>query len=163
MCFPPVVTLSFPFSCSKSSLAFSSSFKSALYFSKVASSGSTINSAFAPSIIPVFPFHSSLIFTPIIAGIFIVLAKIAVWEFEEPSSVTKPRSFSLSSCTVSLGARSFATTITDSSKFPISISPLKIRMTRSLISFTSTLRALKYSSSISANIFEKLSPVTATA
>ena len=38
-----------------------------------------------PSTIAILPFHSSLISIPIKAGIFIVLARIAVWELEEPS------------------------------------------------------------------------------
>ena len=44
-----------------------------------------------------------------------VLASMAVCEFEEPCTVTKDSTFSLSSCTVSLGAKSSATIITDSS------------------------------------------------
>ena len=37
------------------------------------------------------------------AGIAIVLAKIAVWEFKEPWTVTKESTISLSNCTVSEG------------------------------------------------------------
>ena len=73
-----------------------------------------------------------------------VLARIAVCEFADPSLVTNARSFSLSIWTVSLGARSSATTITGSSPIapPLSL-PLKIFTIRSEISFTSAALALK--------------------
>ena len=45
------------------------------------------------------------------AGIFIVRARIAVCELEDPYIVAKPRTLLLSSCTVSLGARSSAAII----------------------------------------------------
>ena len=48
---------------------------------------------------------------PITAGIFMFLASMAVWEFDEPCAVTNARTLSLSSATVSLGARSSAQTI----------------------------------------------------
>ena len=43
--------------------------------------------------------------TPISAGMFIIRARIAVWELVEPCTVTNPRILSLSNCTVSLGVQ----------------------------------------------------------
>ena len=68
---------------------------------------------FVPSTIPSFPFtvSSTGSFVPTNAGIPIVLASIAECEFSEPCTVTKDNTLSLSSCTVSDGARSSATII----------------------------------------------------
>ena len=101
---------------------------------------------------------------PITAGIFIVLARIAVWELDEPYIVANPSTFSLSSCTVSLGARSSAATIQGSviSRVPL-LTPQRISSTRSETSFTSAARPCIYASSIDANICAKLSAVVETA
>ena len=101
---------------------------------------------------------------PMIAGIFIVLAKIAVCEFEEPYIVAKPNTFSLSSWTVSLGTRSSAATMTGSSVANATFSaPDKMFKIRSETSFTSAARPCIYASSIAENIAAKLSAVVPTA
>ena len=102
--------------------------------------------------------------TPISAGMFIIRARIAVWEFVEPWTVTNARILRLSICTVSLGVRSSATMMDGSiCAQSSSSSPLRFRIRRFEISFTSAERACMYSSSIFAKISAKLSPVTATA
>ncbi len=93
----------------------------------------------------------------------IVRARIAVWELVEPSFVTNANNLLLSICTVSLGAKSFAAIIQGSTRSSFAQPPVNMRTIRSDISLTSILLALKYSSSILANISAKLSPVTATA
>ena len=101
---------------------------------------------------------------PITAGIFMFLASMAVWEFDEPCAVTNARTLSLSSATVSLGARSSAQTIMlsqDSAE--LSAVPVRLAIMRLEISRTSAERACMYASSIAANISAKLSEVTATA
>ena len=101
---------------------------------------------------------------PITAGMFIVLAKIAVCEFAEPYIVIKERTFSLSSCTVSLGTRSSAAMITGSFiSMDALFWSLKTWIRRSDTSFTSAARPCIYASSIAANIAAKLSAVVATA
>ncbi len=102
--------------------------------------------------------------TPISAGMFIILARIAVWELVEPCTVTKARIFDLSICTVSLGLKSSATMMEGSMDARSTSScPIRFLTRRLEISFTSAALAFMYSSSILANISEKLSPVTATA
>ena len=82
---------------------------------------------------------------------FMLRARIAVWEFGEPCSVINPSSMSFSNCTVSLGARSSAIRITGWVRKPDSTaSPESIFTRRFVISFTSAARARKYSSDISA-------------
>lgn len=91
--------------------------------------------------------------TPISAGIFIIRARIAVWEFVEPCTVTKARILLLSICTVSLGVRSSATMIDGSMVLQsICSSPDRLRTSRLEISLTSAERACIYSSSMLANI-----------
>ncbi len=67
-----------------------------------------------PSTTAIFPSMDSSYSILISAGMFIVLARIAVCELEEPCLVTNASTLLLSICTVSLGARSSATTITGS-------------------------------------------------
>ena len=116
-----------------------------------------------------FPLHGRIQLTQphhrlhwIRAGIFMVRARMAVWEFSEPRRVRNARIFSLSSWTVSLGVRSSATRITGSrvsrdSSFP----PLRQRISRLEISTTSgsfldstrsAARACMYSSVMVENI-----------
>ena len=136
------------------------------YSFRVSSSGSMNSFPVAPSTMPIFPSYSSVSPSPrpMIAGIFIVRAKIAVWEFVEPPCVTKDSTISLSSCTVSLGAKSSEAKMTGVSvTSPPSWLPDRIDTTRSEMSFTSAARSRIYSSSIDANIWEKLSPVVPTA
>ena len=101
---------------------------------------------------------------PITAGIFIFLARMAVWEFEEPYDVTNASTFSLSRETVSLGTRLSAQIITFSSdafsSFPDCV---RFWMIRFEISLTSAALACMYVSSMAAKISAKLSEVTATA
>ena len=94
---------------------------------------------------------------------FIVLAKIAVWELTEPFSVTKASTFDLSNLIVWLGNKSFANIIAGFSKRGLSSVLIIDWIILSVISLTSLARSFIYSSSIERNIFEKLSPVTATA
>ena len=110
----------------------------------VFSSGSIYMKPEEPSTIAYFPSNSgfNIPFTEIKAGIPIVRAKIAVCDMEEPFSVTNARIFDLSSCMVSLGARSSAAKITASPKFCEDVPPLlKFEMTRSDISLTSAARS----------------------
>ena len=94
--------------------------------------------AITPSVV-----SSSGISVPINAGIAMVLAKIAVWEFVEPCTVTNESTLSLSSCTVSDGARSSAKMITGSSVVtPVFPAPERLFNTLSEISFTSAARPL---------------------
>ena len=164
MCFPSRVTSSLFFSCCRSSLCRSSSCCFSRYAFRVSASGFRISSPAMPSMTAMSPSISGPTWIPIRAGIFMVLARIAVWELALPSSVTNPSSLDLFICTVSLGARSLAARITGSSpgSFP-SRRPWRMPTTRSAMSFTSAERACMYSSSILANIREKLSPVAATA
>ena len=77
-----------------------------------------------------------------IAGMPIVRARIAVSEFAEPPAVIKPRISDLSSCTVSLGARSSAATMHGTSDtMPLSPSPVRMPTTRVEISRISAARA----------------------
>ena len=78
--------------------------------------------------------------------------------------VTNPRIFSLSMPIVSLGVRSSAT-IMDGTMDAGSVSffPVKLRIRRLEISFTSSALALIYSSSILANSPENVSPAAPTA
>ena len=90
---------------------------------------------------------------PISAGIPIVLARIAVCELTEPLTLTNDNILSLSSWTVSDGARSSAKIITGSSDtMDEALKPLSIFISLSDISFTSADLPLIYSSSIAANI-----------
>ena len=142
---PSGVIFSFPFNSSRS-FCFSAS--SCILFSVsfcTSSSGSKITWPEKPSttaIMPVFRLFKS-IGTPINAGIFIIRARIAVWELVDPCTVTNASIFSLSICTVSLGVKSSATII-DGSVFSQSgcSSPLKLLTRRLDISFTSAERAL---------------------
>ena len=103
-------------------------------------------------------------FVPIRAGIPIVLASIAVCELTEPLTLTNDNIFSLSICTVSDGAKSSAMIIDGSSdSIVLLLPPLRIVISLSEISLTSKPLPLIYSSSIAANIDEKLSEVCATA
>ena len=155
--------VSFPFSSARSCFWRTSSSFFACIPARSASSGSMISVPLCPSTIAVLPFHSSLTGIPTRAGIPMVRAKIAVWELEEPSVVTKASRLSLSICTVSLGARSSAMIITGSMISCLSVCPIRMRIRRSEISLTSAARPCIYSSSIEANNREKLSPVLATA
>ena len=98
------------------------------------------------------------------AGIFMFLASIAVWEFEEPPAVTNASTLSLSRETVSLGARSSAITIIFSvpPSLVLSSSPMQA-ISLFEMSFTSAALACIYASSIDLNIFENSSLVTDTA
>ncbi len=117
-----------------------------------------------PSTIASFPSQSSSYSTPIKAGMFIILARIAVWELVDPFLVTNAKTFVLSSCKVSLGAKSSATKIYGSSvRNELSAFPCNILIRRLEISFTSAARSFIYSSSIDENNSAKLSPVDATA
>ena len=163
-CLPDFVTVSLPFISSRS-LLFSSSFSwSTWYLASVSSSGSMMTLPFIPSTIASFPSTSFGISTWTSAGMFIVRARIAVWEFVEPALVTNARTISLSSCTVSDGARSSATRMIGSVKLLASAPPpIRSATRREEISLTSAARPLIYSSSMDANISAKLSPVVATA
>ena len=89
-----------------------------------------------------------------------VRAKMAVWLLEEPWRVMKPRSFVLSSCTVSLGVRSSATRMAGwSAIMSASPTPRRTLTTRREMSFTSAARARMYSSSMAAKAAAKFSPV----
>lgn len=72
---------------------------------------------------------------------FMVRAKIAVWELALPCSVTNPNTMDLSNCTVSLGARSVAAimdgSVNSTALFP---APDKISSNLSEMSFTSAAR-----------------------
>ena len=124
----------------------------------VASSGSTQNTASLPSTMPIVPEWrlSSSTGTPISAGMFIIRARIAVWEFVEPWTVTNARILRLSRSSATMMDGSICAQSSSSS-------PLRFRIRRFEISFTSAERACMYSSSIFAKISAKLSPVTATA
>ena len=99
----------------------------------------------------IFPSQYSFTGTETSAGMFMLRARIAVWEFGDPCSVINPSSMSFSSWTVSLGARSSAIRITGFVRKPDSTaSPERIFSSRSVMSFTSAARARKYSSSMSA-------------
>ena len=141
---PSKVTFSLPFN-SWRSLSFSAS--SSILFSVcalISSSGSKVTVPSKPSTTAVIPVLSSSrsIGTPIRAGMFIIRARIAVWELVEPWTVTNARILSLSIWTVSLGLKSSAT-ITDGSIELKSVSscPLKLRTRRSEISLISAERA----------------------
>jgi len=71
---------------------------------------------FMPSTIAILPFTSFGIGTCTSAGMFMVRARIAVWELGEPALVTNERTMAWSSWTVSDGARSSATRMTGSVK-----------------------------------------------
>ena len=76
-----------------------------------------------------------------IQGIFIMRARIAVWELAEPFWVTMARILSFSNCTVSLGARSSARIITGSGiASALTCVPLKIAIRRPEISLISAAR-----------------------
>ena len=80
---------------------------------------------------------------PISAGILMVRARIAVWEFTDPCTVTKDNTRSLFNCTVSEGARSSATMITGSSDAAMpAVLPPSTLNTRSEMSLTSADLAL---------------------
>ncbi len=110
----------------------------------VSMSGSIYTSPLKPSTIISAPLYLAFVIplAPITAGMFIVLARIEVWELELPFSVTKARIFDLSSCTVSEGARSSAPTITGTSDLiPVSSALASIEISLSDISLTSAALA----------------------
>ena len=112
--------------------------------SSTVSSGLIYTVPLVPSTIARHPSISSSRSTGVLtkAGMPIVLARIAVWEFVEPCTVTKASTLSLSNWTVSDGARSSAIIITGSSPVkPEDELPLKTLITRSDISFTSAARS----------------------
>ena len=139
---PLFVSVVLPFNSLSIALWRNSSSFWSWYFFRVSASGSTIREPVLPSTTAIFPSMLSSYSILISAGIFIVLARIAVWELEEPFLVTNARTLLLSICTVSLGARSSATII-DGSAASISPSscPDNTRTRRSEISFTSAALA----------------------
>ena len=142
---PSSVIFSFPFKVRSSFFFSSSSARRFCIAARVSSSGSTQMVPSDPSTMPSFPstLSSSGSGVPTSAGIAMVLARIAVWEFKEPCTVTKERTLSLSICTVSDGARSSATMIAGSSFKDASVSsPFKMEIRRSEISLTSAARSL---------------------
>ena len=137
---PLLVTFSFPLSCSRSAFCSWSFARFSSMTFIVSSSGSMYNIPVNPSITAILPsyFVNRSSPSPITAGIFIVRARIAVCELEDPYIVAKPRTLLLSSCTVSLGARSSAAIIHGSViSFIPPDTPHKISNTRSDTSFTS--------------------------
>ena len=70
-----------------------------------------------------------------------VRARMAVWLLVEPPRVTNPRSFRLSSCTVSLGDRSSAIRMKGSSQSGFSSAPARTAWSRWATSRTSAARA----------------------
>ena len=163
---PSKVTSSLPLSSCKRAF-FSLSLRcSSCIADKVASSGSIYTTPLVPSTTPSLPLRDSsmTISEPIKAGIPIVLARMAVCELTEPFCVTNDNILLLSIWTVSDGARSSATIITGSAaSTPLSVLPESIPNSLSVMSLTSAALPRIYSSSMAANICEKLSPVWAMA
>ena len=93
--------------------------------SDAASSGSRIRLPLSPSTMAMVPLFraSSSAGTEISAGMFIIRARIEVWELAEPFKVTKARIFALSIWTVSEGVRSSATIMEGSGILFISSMP----------------------------------------
>ena len=98
------------------------------------------------------------------AGMPMVLARIAVWLDPDPPSVTNARILFLSSWMVSLGARSSAASITGTSEsMPPCTTPNRILSMRPETSLTSAALACMYESSIDANISANCAAVSVTA
>ena len=142
---PSFVTFSLPLRVCKRRFFSSSAFCFAVSSAVVFSSGSTNISPVKPSTIaksPSFISDRNLLPTPITAGMFIFLARIAVCEFDEPCAVTKASTLSLSRDIVSLGARSSAQTIILSSPAEPSLTlPMRFAIILLEISFTSAALA----------------------
>ena len=112
--------------------------------SRMASSGSSTSMPLPPSTMTSRPSYSGRSLSPMatMAGIPMVRARMAVWLAPEPPVVTKARIFRLSSCMVSLGARSSAASTTGPSKSGRDRStPVRAANILSDTSFTSALRS----------------------
>ena len=152
------------FTCSSCSLIFK------IQSSISSLEGRTVNSPVSPYIITSSPFFTLLPTTsaPIMAGIFIFLAKIEMWDVRLPFSVIIPEIRLLSKDSISEGSSSFATSIIFSSPsddFLIFLAPPSCMDSsiRFLISAQSADLARRYSSSIFSNMAPYSSNTLSTA
>ena len=122
------------------------------YSKSVCSEGEMMTKPLNPSSNTVWPgFNSSIASpSPSTAGICSDRARMAVWEVRLPTSVTKPSTLAGSSCAVSDGVRSLATTMQGSvrSLTPARCGwPTRLPRTRWVTSRMSAARSLRYESS----------------